>query len=314
MRFQTNLQSMLERYRLLAPLLQRYWKYHPLDLRSSGLTPITAFSKFSHRPFLININLPDCRIPRGVAIAARQDANNPFINALVSFQKSGCEASVSNVLRNYYRSFQPASSAELFGLKKSTSPYSILSAYGYIYPWDAVPKPNHEARRLRAIAREDATHGSRLGFQGWHHFGPVSEAKIKLESRRLLDTYKSIAESGYLRRNGKDGDIEGVILEANDKMVLLVKKGHHRIAAMVALDYSSVPVRLNVHQPALIQRSQSLQWPNVKTGNYVHTEALEIFDRAFRGEAHHLSFDDKLSAAPLGLNSVPNDCAPQPYK
>jgi len=293
MSFQTNPHGMHLRNGPLA-LLQRYWKYRPLDLRASGLTPINAFSQFSHRSFLSNINLLDCRMLRGVAIAASHKANNPFISALVGFQKSKCEASVENILRNYYHSFQPASSAELLGVEDAASHCLKQSAYSYIYPWETAPKSNHEARRLRAIAREDATHGSRLGFQGWHHFGPVSEAKIKLESRRLLDTYKSIAKSGYLRKNGKDGDIEGVVLQDKDKMVLLVKKGHHRIAALAALGYATVPVRLNMHQPALIHRSESPQWPNVANGNYVHTEALEIFDRVFRGGTHHVSLVDKM--------------------
>jgi hypothetical protein len=282
-----SLQQMLPKY-ISSVILRRHIKYNPVDLRSTNLTPLAGFDGLSKRSFLVNFNLRDCRILRGVAIAASQDAGNPFVNALIKFQESRDKSSISDVLRDYYHSFQPSSSTELLGLKESASPCLKLSAYSYFYPWDPIPNPNHEARRFRAIAREDATHGSKLGFQGWHHFGPVTEAKIALESRRLLDIYSSISKSGFVRNNGKDGDIEGVVLEDNNRTVLLVKKGHHRIAALAALGYESVAVRLNVHQPSLIRRSHSQQWQSVISGDYIHTEALNVFDYAFRGGAHHL--------------------------
>jgi hypothetical protein len=74
--------------------------------------------------------------------------------------------------------------------------------------------------------------------------GPVSHAKIELESSRLKKTYMSISKNGYLPGSYKfNGHIMGQLLKIESEYRFLILNGRHRAASLVALGYTYLPVK-----------------------------------------------------------------------
>ncbi len=269
--------------RLLASGVLSGHKYFPVDQRGLIHDPAAGFQPGRPLPFLVEVPLDHCRILRGLAFPGAQRTGNPFVEALLAYGESNRMEDACALLRRFYARVQPADAGSLLGIQAPPTPLLAQPAFCYVYPWDPLPSSSVERSRRRAILREDAGHGASSGFQGWHHFGPVTEAKVELETRRLVAVYNSIREHGFQRRDGKDGDIEGLVLVAQAESRLLIKRGHHRIAALVALGYSTVAVRCGCYRNALIRREQVAHWAGVGEGGYTTAEALQVFDRIHAG-------------------------------
>ncbi len=88
---------------------------------------------------------------------------------------------------------------------------------------------------------------------------------------------------GYRRHSGPDGDIKGDLLTWAGKddncYVVVIRSGQHRLALLLALEKSSVPVRVANSCPRLIRTEDVLEWANVKAGVYSPDGALKLFYR-----------------------------------
>jgi len=269
--------------RLIASGVLAGHKYFPVDLRGLVHDPADGFRSGSRLPFLVEVPLDHCRILRGLAFPGATEAGNPFVEALLAYGESNRIEAAGELLRRFYSRVQPRDAGSLLGVEPPHRSLLTRPAFCYVYPWDPLPSGSVEHSRRRAVIREDAGHGSGAGFQGWHHFGPVTEAKLELETRRLVAVYDNIRANGFRRADGKDGDIEALVLAAQDESRLLIKRGHHRIAALVALGYRHVPVRCGCYRHSLIRREQVDEWAAVGDGGYTTREALQVFDRIHAG-------------------------------
>lgn len=253
----------------------------PIDLRGFALDLAYGFSICRDTPFLLEVPTNDCRGLRGFAFPCTLDSGHPFITALQVYQETKDTKKVEDHLAYYYEAVQPTTAGELLGLspKQTKSPFA-LSPLCYDYPWDGAPRASLHKRRVRFIVEEAVTHGAQNTFQGWHHFGPLHKERIILEAARLIDVYQKIGDFGYRRDDAKDGDIAGVALHWGGGNRILIKRGHHRIAALAAHGHTKVTVRFDA---PYVDRDDAPGWPGVCDEGYTLTQALSVFDRIFDG-------------------------------
>jgi hypothetical protein len=128
--------------------------------------------------------------------------------------------------------------------------------------------------------------------EGYKYFGPVSPRKGQIEYGRLCNVFESIKSNGFKRSPGWDGDIGGFLLRRGDDYRFVISFGHHRLAAVAALGYETVPVKI-IH-PVVVDRRDAPHWPQVKHGVWTQAEALRYFDHLF-------DFDSRTWAKRRGL-------------
>jgi hypothetical protein len=184
-------------------------------------------------------------------------------------------------LENYYASHQPRDNFErhfIFpyvygaGSAQYDNPQSADFQAILSLPWNACP--------TEYLGEEGLNENH--GHQG---FGPVSQEKLSLESKRLTKTFKSIKKQGYSPVLAR-GHLRGYLL-INDEhpdreFRFLVTDGQHRVACLAALGWNEVPVKFQEDQPRAFFLSELNLWPQVRNGTYSIEHARGIFMAYFR--------------------------------
>jgi hypothetical protein len=121
-----------------------------------------------------------------------------------------------------------------------------------------------------------------LGLEhGQQAYGPVSEAKLLLEARRLDSVLGSIQERGFQPEMG--GYVTGYfMLRTNGRWVFTIRGGFHRTAALAHLGYRTIEVQFFRSYPRFVEEVDSLEWPMVKSGELTQADALVMFQQFFR--------------------------------
>ncbi|MEX0684616.1 MAG: hypothetical protein WD267_03830 [Balneolales bacterium] len=176
--------------------------------------------------------------------------------------------------QKYYENHQPGNIFEKHFLKVPDRPNILKSGEGrwlYGVPW---------------LYTHEGTHKEESGLSlshGEQAYGPVSEKKLRLEMNRLDNIHESLKKRGH-QPQGIDGYPRGYFLiDSNSKWVFLLGAGLHRVAAMVHLGYTSIPVQFKQFFPRIIKESDCSEWPMVKKGCLSEEEALQIFNRYMEG-------------------------------
>lgn len=239
----------------------------------------------SGHPFLAKIPLKDCRILRGVRIPCVTGGHNPFVEGLVRYASSGNIGDIEEVLGEFYATFRPSSSAELLGIESSGAGTSKVSPFGSLEPWEGVSSARQARRGRRWALGEQGQHGVGASkVLGWRHFGPMDPKGVRFEARRLRAVYDSIAANGYVRHDGPDGDIRVVVLEDESGVLrYCVVRGHHRAAALAALNHADASVRINAYRVPRVRASDAQGWAAVVRKELSATVALAIFRRIHSG-------------------------------
>jgi hypothetical protein len=197
---------------------------------------------------------------------------NPFVETLLEYGSGRHTRYHGSILNRYYEAFQPRTTLEVFlglrgdGEAYATSPVQrfTLDTYFPVLPWQP------RVYKLRGEMGLDASHGSQA-------YGPVSEAKGRLEFSRLTRTYDSIRRHGYRPTGAPDADILGYFLRHGGDYRFVVRAGFHRMAALAALKHDPVRVRFFPHYPRVIDLADVESWPQVKAGNMDAGTAEAIF-------------------------------------
>lgn len=271
----------------------------PVDFGDLVQCPVEALERSNKIPVLVNTPIAYCRSLRGVNFTCDHESGHPFIQALRIYSSTLCYVSARKKLIQYYSSVQPRNVPELLGISDPSVFIKDLPAICYQYPWDNTPSIKLEKYRKKEIIQEASGHGAPMQYEGWHHFGPVSNNKIDLELIRLIKVFESIKKNGYNRSGNIDGDICGVCLSHKNTTRTIITKGHHRIAALSILGYKNVPIRYGVEETNVVNRSESNRWLSVINGIFSVDEANFVFDRIFKGIQpdvckEYLAISDKL--------------------
>ena len=186
----------------------------------------------------------------------RFDAHHPFVRAI-----NGGRAE----LAAFYETFQPKNIAQMYRLSPGSSGSELAP---WELPW--LLRPRRPSRGEKGLGRKHGT----------SYYGPCTDAKIDLETRRLLQVARSIKKHGY-RPSGLHAHIAGHFMQSGDQMRFFVRGGKHRAAALTALGFEHVPVRMHDTWPRVVGRDQACCWPLVQGGEMSAPMARQILDRYF---------------------------------
>jgi hypothetical protein len=255
-----------------------------IDLRQETADPLEAsYWAGPRHQAVIDVPLADCLILHANAFRCVAGHGNPFVATLERYDDVGCVLEARSPLRAFFDTWRPRHAADVLGIEPSRAHVSLRRSdpLAYVLPWDGMSLEEMMAERRAFIRRDHKKAGRSLNpAAGWKAWGPCSEALIEFEVRRLVDVFQSIRTLGFRRSDGPDGDIEAVVLRADGENRYLVSPGHHRAAALAALGYAEVPLRLS---GIVVRREDVGAWPGVRKGLFTEEIALEVFDRVHAG-------------------------------
>jgi hypothetical protein len=253
----------------------------PKDCRGSLDDPMAALRRYGARGVVVDVPLWRCRTLGPLGFVPSEKAAHPYVLTVKAHIEGTLKKGNGSPLERYYRAVQPKTAAELLGLPTG----SILDRFPAIeadLPWMAAPGPQMRRKRARLMAADSAEAGRPLTLaDGWNNIGPVSPAKAALETTRLVRVTDSIREQGY-RVASLSQHVLGFVLRRGDDFAVIIWGGEHRVPALAALGYESVPLLLLPYRVANHEEADS--WPAVRAGIMTRDQACAVCDRLLAGE------------------------------
>ena len=236
-------------------------------------------------------SLDQCLILSGFSFS--KTGWHPFVEAYhdisQDLDRSGFKGSF---LEKYYKIWTPACSSEaIAGFNNAPEMLKSIEPFTLHAPWMEANPQDRQAMIAIIIANENKAAGfpEVTAKDGYGLHGPVSEKKGEIEFRRLLNVYKSIKAKGYDRTQG-DGDVTAIAIEYNGEFRFCIMHGQHRVAAVAALEFRTVPVKIT----NVIQYEEIEHWPQVHRNYWSVSQAQNYVEHLF-------SFDSKSWARSKGL-------------
>ena len=257
-----------------------------VDLRNTTDDPIEALYRSGGRPFLINLPLDKARGLNHLAFPCTSGSKHPFIATARAHLAGTLKNDRRSPLEQFYQHWTPNSAAEVLGLlDDGSAALSQSPPHGAVLPWTALGPQDMAKSLAAAVFKENRSFNRHFGIEeGCPASGRMSDRKIELEYVRLIDVTESIRKKGFICE--LHGFVRGYLLIRDNDYVCVINKGQHRIAALAALGYVNIPVKIRTssYVPTFaVHRADVESWPNVKKGLFSVEQALKIFDRIFEG-------------------------------
>lgn len=210
---------------------------------------------------------------------------NPFTATLQEYRQGNCHSYEGSLLEKYYASWQPENALEaLLGLENEPSALAHLPHFALVSPWTArTIDESIDAVRAwySAEMREHEKPHLRLETHGFKLHGQVHPEVGRLEFSRLKRVFDSITTRGYVRE-GRDVDV--LMVQRGSEPRYLFRHGMHRMAAMSALGYRTIPVRF-CRLPFSVDVEDVDYWPQVRRGVWSTRAARQYIDHLFDFDA-----------------------------
>lgn len=246
--------------------------------------PITIDYLLSQRGHtLLHVPIADARGLHALGLRFRSDTH-PFVRACDVVKGNSQIASQRHHIRTcltaYYALTQPASALDVVDLNATKAPGLFgQPAFNYLLPWwesSLVEIAASREKALRQIAMRNRIdpHG-----KGHPFFGPLTGARLDLEVERLaklLTLTKRHGFKSFLPRS----PMKVAALRSGHSYRWIVEQGQHRFALAATLGLAELPAMLL----SIVRREDAAFWPQVKSGIYTESGALDLFDRLFQGE------------------------------
>lgn len=246
-----------------------------VDLRGITCNPVEAYYLSKGRPFLMSIPLDKCFY----IDFPGSDKKNPFVMTLTAYKNGTCTCFLDSPLKSFYDRWQPEKPAYYDSNNKEVAP-----------PWDFGLKRDINLSEARLKRKDFVRVKKELGItdnQIYGHIsrGPVSDGFGEITFNRLVKVYNSIQRHGYKPDQMGSNHIRASFFLNRHDYRVSISSGKHRITALQALGYESVPILFGPPKfPVIIRRDEVEYWPNVLAGYYTKEQALEVFDKRFKQE------------------------------
>jgi len=183
-------------------------------------------------------------------------------------------------LYRFYQNFRPRTYAEVFHVESKF--YKGLSSHSFFYPW--LHERYHPIRSHKDM---------RLGL-----FGPKHDSHVEHRVIRLKNLLKTLKKHDY--RPGMLNDVSGgyvtgyYLYDEKGDYRFVVVRGHHRVASLIALGKTEIPVLIDsigghpVYPEQVIRGCERVDlkninnWPGVKSGQVTVDDARDHFNAFFR--------------------------------
>lgn len=262
------------------PRLVSLEEYRPFDVRETTNDP-RSLHYYRKTPTV----LIDAPVSKGYGLdhfPLDPEGPHPFVRAVAAARESDVpEEAIRDVLANYYESVQPDSAAEWLGFNRGEVPeLDNEPPWARIFPWRSTSLEDMKRGMRKAARLDNAQSGAKLSIQdGWRSFGPVSPEILEIEVNRLFELYRSVKKNGIIRDDSPDDGIMAVALVDSDGdwRWLTNRGGQHRVAAISAMGFDSIPIRIW----AVVYYAQVHLWPHVGSGVFPEDTAAELFEQYF---------------------------------
>lgn len=254
----------------------------PMDLRDVRIDPFEALRLHKARGVVVEIPLERCRTFGALGFPPTLRAGHPYILAAEAHLAGRLSGYTGSVLEAYYETVRPETAAALLGLPDDeVGALARMEAIEAELPWIGVSGAQKKKQRAAFMASDSAEFNRPMDLEhGWSFIGPVSSEKGELELSRTRAIVDAIAREGYKVASPAD-HVWGYLLRAGDEYAALIWGGQHRVSALAALGYESMPLLLYPHRVA--NRLHADTWPAVTAGSLDRDQALQVFDRLMAG-------------------------------
>jgi hypothetical protein len=186
---------------------------------------------------------------------------------------------VRDVLSTYYEQVRPSAALEIVDLTEDEAPgLRGIPVHHWVAPWSERSIEGTAMHRRISLEEEGLKGGTLVSLaDGATMFGPVSDRKLELETRRIVNLSESMKLRGFERRSNHP--IEVVGLRSGEEYRWFLTQGQHRVAACAAFAIDTVHTRV----VRIIRREDTAFWPHVVSKTFTVTGALKCFDRLFQG-------------------------------
>ena len=191
------------------------------------------------------------------------------IAPITYFDASNHRVSIAGELKD----FNPEDTLDLKEIRK----LDPFSTFALVCSNEAIQSANLD---LESIDLDKSEYGLSITLHGHQAFGPASNAKVSLESRRLTKTLKSIKKVGYDISHGLPRGY--FLIDTNGSWVFHVVGGKHRMAALIYLGWKNIPCQLEPSFPRTVYLERIDEWPGVRNKDFSEEDAREIFYSYFR--------------------------------
>ena len=253
-----------------------------------ALTGRSLLYKTSFDPVFSNLPLQRAHVsftPLSCKKAPHQ--NVVALEHALNFEHSRRTVAISTFLECYSTIAQEEfkTLADTLGMHSSENPsIDALPPWCRLYPWSDSPDPAKAMERINfsTYVENRKRGGPPLNAeQGGAQFPLISPQRAHFEARLLSKTLVSLERHGFSESLNLPDPIGCVLLIKNkDEWCWNVSGGIHRICALQALGYSSVPIWIK----RVIYRDDVADWPNVRHGLFDERTAVSIFDRIVSGQ------------------------------
>jgi hypothetical protein len=254
----------------------------PLDLRDVTEDPVDAAYLAGRRYCVIEVPIATCRGALGFPYG--RHSLQPYIRTARAYAESGSSSYEDSLLKEYHQHFQPKNVWEFLALPGIPHPTLLQhKPYAFVFPWEKTSLADKARASSIKKMRDNKQRGAEItAAHGGTMVGPVSNQKGELELEAIKRVTDSIRSRGYVRSDGPDGDILATpLIDARRGVRYLVWGGKHRIAALAALGFERVPLRINfIGAP---RPEEVTHWPHVRDGLFTRDQALCWFNRIFEG-------------------------------
>lgn len=253
----------------------------PKDCRKMQIDPLRAVCRYGVRGVVVEMPLRQCRTFGAIGFVPTPQSDHPYFLTARAYLEGRLGGYAGSPLETYYDRVQPRTAADLLGLP-GVAKLEGIEALSADLPWLASPGEQVKEKRALMMAADSEDFGPPLTLDdGWNNIGPVSKAKADLEIRRIFAVVDSLARNGYTV-DAPSNHVLGFLLRNEDDHAAVIWGGEHRIPALAALGYESVPLLFFPHRIA--DRRAVDTWPAVREGALSREQALQVFDRIFSGQ------------------------------
>jgi hypothetical protein len=246
-------------------------KDHPSIFQGS----VEAFLQSNQRFFACPMD-----IARNIlALPFVKGQGHPFTEGMVDYLAMPSRSANQTRMALFYERYQPKNLLEAFfggidhplldGLTTfDLEPLVTLSSKWYVVPWVQEPiKMGGFGEAMPEAA-------------GSHYLGPVSDQHLFSEFERIKAVVHSVQTHGFDVEKQTD-TIRGYFLMHQDRPVMVVVGGNHRVGALAAMNSPYVPIERHPERPSVVRLEEIDQWPLVANGTFTIPMAKAIFLRFY---------------------------------
>ena len=203
---------------------------------------------------------------------------NPFINIMLELNNSKTPIYKDSALYKLSDIRKCKNASDTLGVNSNY--FSKLAPHLAVFPWDKVNPKLKIYNQTNTLKKELIKY---LQPSTSLELLLKPEIRGEAEIKRIQFIYNSILKNGFSNNQHNFEPLEGQLLVTKEnKWVVLIRHGEHRIAALKTLGYKSAPILIRKYN--IIRESEVNYWWQVLEKRIDSKSAIKLFNNIIRGD------------------------------